>query len=75
MAKDPDAGRNATPPRDFLRFDISNFGPVSKGRISLRPLTILMGPGNSGKSYAATMIYAFLSSHAAARHGLDPLAR
>ena len=36
------------------------------------PLTILMGPNNSGKSYAATLIYSFLSSHAAARSGSLP---
>ena len=75
MAKDSSMNRNAKPPKDMLRFDISNFGPISKGKISLRPLTILMGPSNSGKSYAATLIYAFLSSHAAARHGLDPSTR
>ena len=75
MVKDANAGSNTKPHTDALCFDISNFGPISKGKISLRPLTILMGPSNSGKSYAATLIYAFLSSHAEARHGLQPLAR
>ena len=44
---------------------ISNFGPISKGNITLKPLTIFMGPNNSGKSYAATLIHAILSAHAA----------
>ena len=75
MAKDANAGSNTEPRTGALRLDISNFGPISKGKINLGPLTILMGPSNSGKSYAATLIYAFLSSHAEARHGLQPLTR
>ena len=55
--------------RDILRTSIENFGPISKGEIRLKPLTILMGPNNSGKSYAATLIYSLLSAHAAARYG------
>lgn len=48
---------------------ISNFGPISKGSVSLKPLTIFMGPNNSGKSYAATLIHAILSAHAASGNG------
>lgn len=55
-------------PKDTLRVDVSNFGPIAKGKIGMKPLTVIMGPNNSGKSYAATLIYSFLSSHAVARN-------
>lgn len=48
---------------------ISNFGPISTGSINLKPLTIFMGPNNSGKSYAATLIHAILSAHAVPKNG------
>lgn len=60
-------GPNRDARTSALIVDISDFGPISNGRIRLSPLTILMGPHNSGKSYAATLIYSFLSAHAAAR--------
>lgn len=60
-------GPNRDARTNALSVDISDFGPISGGRIRLSPLTILMGPHNSGKSYAATLIYSFLSAHAAAR--------
>ena len=37
---------------------IVNLGPVAKAEIELRPLTVLVGPSNTGKSYAAILIYA-----------------
>jgi predicted ATPase len=37
---------------------IKNFGPIKEGKIELKSLTILIGANNSGKSYAATLIYA-----------------
>ena len=45
-----------------LDVDIRNFGPISKAHISLKPLTILVGPNNSGKSYAAALIHSIVSS-------------
>ena len=61
---DPSRGAES---KASLRVDISDFGPISKGKIRMKPLTILMGPHNSGKSYIATLIYSFLSSRAEAR--------
>lgn len=55
---------------ELASISISNFGPISKGNVSLKPLTIFMGPNNSGKSYAATLIHAILSAHAASGNGL-----
>ena len=48
--------------RSALDLEIKNFGPVVSGKISVKPMTILIGPNNSGKSYAALMIHSVLSS-------------
>ena len=41
-----------------LELSVSNFGPIAAGRIELRPMTVFVGPSNTGKSYLATLIYA-----------------
>ena len=46
---------------DF-NIDIKNFGSIKKGSINLKPLTILVGPNNSGKSYAALLIHALTNN-------------
>ena len=38
--------------------EVENFGPIRQGRIDLRPLTVFVGPSNTGKSYLATVVYA-----------------
>ena len=46
--------------------NVTNFGPIAEGKIELRPMTVLVGPSNSGKSYFASLIYTlqrFFSSH------------
>jgi predicted ATPase len=42
--------------------NIKNFGPITKGKIELRPLTVFVGPNNTGKSYAARLVYSILRS-------------
>ena len=37
---------------------VKNFGPIVEATIDLRPLTVLVGPSNTGKTYFATLIYA-----------------
>ena len=44
--------------REPLELSISNLGPIESANIELRPLTVFVGPSNTGKSYAATLIYA-----------------
>ena len=41
---------------------IENFGPIIKGEIELKPLTIFIGTNNSGKSYAAMLIHSLYRS-------------
>lgn len=49
---------------DYLKIKIKNFGPISQGTITLKPLTVLTGPVGCGKSYAATLIYSIISAEA-----------
>ena len=65
---------------------VKNFGPIAEANIDLRPLTVFVGPSNTGKTYFATLVYALHgslrgfpripllnseSSLAKIRHGLD----
>jgi predicted ATPase len=45
-----------------LDLRIENFGPINKGNINLKPLTILIGPNNSGKSYLVMLIKSIFKS-------------
>ena len=38
--------------------EVRDFGPIVKAKIDLRPLTVFVGPSNSGKSYLSILIYA-----------------
>ncbi len=42
----------------MLKVTVKNFGPIKEGSVSLRPLTVLIGPNNAGKSYIARLVYA-----------------
>ena len=41
-----------------LELEVSDFGPIVRAKIDLRPLTVFVGPSNTGKSYLAILIYA-----------------
>ena len=41
-----------------VRFEVTNFGPVKSGVVDMRPLTVFVGPSNTGKTYLAVLIYA-----------------
>ena len=41
-----------------LELEVANFGPIVEAKIDLRPLTVFVGPSNTGKSYLAILIYA-----------------
>ena len=46
----------STPPN--VRISAENFGPIANGTVDLRPLTVFVGPSNTGKTYFAILIYA-----------------
>ena len=41
-----------------LKLQVRDFGPIVEADIDLRPLTLFVGPSNTGKSYLAVLIYA-----------------
>ena len=41
-----------------VEISVKNFGPITEANIDLRPLTIFVGPSNTGKTYFATLVYA-----------------
>ena len=67
------AGRDAAKPEEgFLELEVANFGPIVRARVELRPLTVFVGPSNTGKSVLAILSYAlhrFFSDHGRVRYG------
>ena len=53
-------GDGSTKTRNTPKVEISvrNFGPIAEGDIDLRPLTVFVGPSNTGKTYLSVLIYA-----------------
>ncbi len=44
-----------------MKISVNNYGPIAKAEdIELCPLTVFVGPSNTGKSYLAVLIYALL---------------
>jgi len=50
-----------------LELTVTNFGPIAEGKIELRPMTVFVGPSNTGKSYMAALIYALQRSFGGSR--------
>ena len=46
------------PAQDRIELDVKDFGPIVEASLGLRPLTVFVGPSNTGKSWLATLIYA-----------------
>ena len=44
-------------PENF-EIQVADFGPILEAKVNLRPLTVFVGPSNTGKSYLAILIYA-----------------
>ena len=42
----------------LIKLKSSNFGPIAESDIELRPMSVFVGPSNTGKSYLAILIYA-----------------
>ncbi len=46
------------PKHPDVEISVRNFGPITAADLDLRPLTVFVGPSNTGKTYLATLIYA-----------------
>ena len=44
--------------KDSYRIDVKDFGPIARASVDFRPLTVFVGPSNTGKSYLAVLLYA-----------------
>ena len=40
------------------RLEVADFGPIARANVEFRPLTVFVGPSNTGKSYLAVLLYA-----------------
>lgn len=40
-----------------VQLSVSDFGPIARGTVDLRPLTVFVGPSHSGKTYFAILLY------------------
>lgn len=41
-----------------VRLEFEGLGPLVKGSVEIKPLTVFIGPNGSGKSYTAMLLYA-----------------
>ena len=46
----------------LLGMTIRDFGPISSASIAVKPLTVFIGPNNSGKSYAARLLHSIMAA-------------
>lgn len=58
MRKTDSNHKSVLPHSPDVEISVRNFGPIAEGKVDLRPLTVFVGPSNTGKSYFATLIYA-----------------
>ena len=54
----------------MVRISVKNFGPIAEGSVDLKPLTIFIGPSNTGKSYMAGAVYVVMKA-AQMRHNVS----
>ena len=55
MSKDENTKTYDTPK---VEISVRNFGPIAEADLDLRPLTVFVGPSNTGKTYLSVLIYA-----------------
>ena len=57
----------------MLTISVKNFGPIAEGSVDLKPLTIFVGPSNTGKSYMATAVHAVMQAFELNNYRFQPL--
>lgn len=45
-----------------MKLTVENFGPIRKADVVIGPMTVFVGPSNTGKSYLAILVYAVLET-------------
>ena len=50
--------QQTAPGANNYTLDVTNFGPIARATVEMRPLTVFIGPSNTGKSYLAILAYA-----------------
>ena len=58
MSKPKTPETSEMPKYPNVEIAVKNFGPIGEAKIDLRPLTVFVGPSNTGKTYFSTLIYA-----------------
>ena len=58
MSKTKTPETSETPKHLNVEITVKNFGPITDATINLHPLTVFVGPSNTGKTYFSTLIYA-----------------
>ena len=48
--------------RAGMMLTVKNFGPISRGNVVLKPLTILVGPNGCGKTHITTLLHSALKA-------------
>ena len=56
-----------------MKISIKNFGPIREAKdMQIAPMTLFVGPSNTGKSYLAVLLYVIAKILAGARRGMMP---
>ena len=58
MSKTKTPETSKMPKHPNVEIAVKNFGPIADATINLHPLTVFVGPSNTGKTYFSTLIYA-----------------
>ena len=58
MSKTKRSETSEMPKYPNVEISVKNFGPIADATINLHPLTVFVGPSNTGKTYFSTLIYA-----------------
>ena len=45
-----------------IELSLKDYGPISRGRVAFKPLTILVGPSGCGKTHVATLLHSALKA-------------
>jgi len=59
-----------------IKLSLRNYGPIKEAEgVAIRPLTILVGPSNTGKSYFAVLLYSLLQTLSGGSATINSLSR